>query len=98
MEKRKAIRKKKRIMIKLDQTSAILVDISKDGLRVSSGIAPTHRKVNIELNNENQNLNLEGNIRWIKRKVALQKLYEIGIAIISAPDSYYQFIDSLQIQ
>jgi len=97
MEKRKEIRKKKRIMVKLDQSSAILVDISKDGLRVSSGVAPVHRKVNIELNNESQNLNLEGSVRWIKRKVALQKLYDIGIAIVNAPDSYYQFIDSLHI-
>jgi hypothetical protein len=97
MEKRKAIRKKKRIMVKLDQASAILVDISRNGIRVSSGIAPSRRKVEIELNNERQNLKLQGDIRWIKRKVALQKLYDIGISIIKAPDDYYQFIDTLQI-
>lgn len=97
MEKRKTSRKKKRIMVKLDQTSAILVDISRTGIRVSSGVAPSHRNVNIELNNEQKPLNLKGDIRWIKRKVALQKLYDIGISIVEAPDDYYQFIDTLQI-
>ena len=97
MEKRKSIRKKKRIMVKLDQSSAILVDISRNGIRVSSGIAPSTRKVDIELNNERQLLRLRGDIRWIKRKVALQKLYDIGISIVDAPADYYQFIDSLQI-
>ena len=83
-------------MVKLDQASAILVDISKNGIRVSSGTAPNHRKIRIELNNESQNLTLQGDVRWIKRKVALQKLYDIGISIVEAPDDYYQFIETLQ--
>ena len=82
-------------MIKIDSRPAILMDISKEGIKLSSAIVPTTPEVNIEIKEDNQVFKLKGKVRWITRKVSFQNLKEIGIFIEEAPIEYYQYIDKL---
>ena len=68
MEKRKIKRIKKRIMVKINNRPAILIDISKGGIKLSSAIVPSKPEVNIEIRDNNQVFNLKGRIRWITRR------------------------------
>jgi hypothetical protein len=93
MEKRKTRRIKKRVMLKIDDKSAILVDISRTGIRYSTATPPKSRQVDILLHCDEQTFNLKGTIRWAKRKVALQKLYDVGVSLDETSEEYSRFID-----
>jgi len=93
MEKRKTPRIKKRVMLKIDSKSAILVDISRTGIRFSTAAPPKSRQVDIVLHFDEQTFNLKGTVRWVKRKVALQKIYDVGVALDETPEEYGRFID-----
>lgn len=96
MEKRKTRRIRKRVMLKIDGKSAILVDISRTGIRYSTANPPKIRSVSIALRFDERSFNLKGSIRWVKRKVALQKLYDVGASLDDIPELYSQFIDELK--
>ena len=95
MEKRKVKRIKKRIMVKINNRPAILIDISKGGIKLSSAIVPSKPEVSIEIRDDNQVFNLRGRIRWITRTISFQNLKEIGIIIDDAPEEYHQYVDKL---
>jgi hypothetical protein len=96
MEKRKSTRVRKRVMLDINNKPAILVDISKNGVRVSTGMPPTTRRVKIIIRVDEQTFDLNGTVRWVKRKVALQKLYDMGLSIEGAPEGFDKFIDKLK--
>ena len=95
MEKRKIKRIRKRIMVKIDNRPAILIDISRGGIKLSSAIVPSNPEVNIEINDNNRIFKLKGTIRWITRKVTFQNLKEIGIQIKDAPEEFNRYIEEL---
>lgn len=95
MDKRKDKRIKKRLMARINNQASILVDISRNGFKFSTGAIPKTRSVDIALQVNGQTFNLKGYTRWIGQKVTTQQLYEIGITIKEATPDYYQFLDKL---
>ena len=82
-------------MVKIDNRPAILIDISRGGIKLSSAIVPSNPEVNIEINDNNRIFKLKGTIRWITRKVTFQNLKEIGIQIKDAPEEFNRYIEEL---
>lgn len=86
---------KTRLMAKINNRPSILVDISKTGFKLSAASIPESREVNITLQADNQTFSIKGNTRWINRKVAAPRMYDIGISLKEATPEYFQFIERL---
>ncbi len=82
-------------MVKVNDQAGILIDISRNGFKLSTTAVPKSRMVDIVLTTDNRTFNLRGYTRWISRKVAAQKLYEVGINLENASPEYYKFLDEL---
>ncbi len=95
MEKRRNLRIKKRLLVKINNQTGILVDISRTGFRLSTAAIPGSRDVDIILQADNKTFHIKGCTRWVSRKVAAQTLYDIGIAVEKASEEYHQFLDKL---
>lgn len=95
MEKRKDVRVKKRIMAKINNHPGILVDISRKGFKFSTTNIPTSRDVTVSLQIEGKTFILKGYTRWVCRKLAGQKLYEIGISLKEADRDYLSYLEKI---
>lgn len=93
--KRREDRKKKRIIIKMNEKPAVLLDISPKGIKLSAAAIPSKRNVNIIIEFEDKKFNLKGYVRWVKRKVSFHSPKDIGLSIEKAPEEFYKFLDSI---
>lgn len=98
MDKRKEKRIKKRIMAKVNNKLAILVDISRTGFKVSTAVVPQNRTVDVVLQADNREFNLKGYTCWINQKVIAPRMYDMGISVKEASSEYYEFLDRLLAQ
>lgn len=83
------------MMVKINNQAGILVDISRNGFKLSTTSIPCNRHVDITLQTDDQIFYLKGYTCWVSRKLAAQKLYDIGISIREASEEYYDFLDRL---
>ncbi|MBN2347147.1 MAG: PilZ domain-containing protein [Candidatus Aminicenantes bacterium] len=92
MEKRKEMRIKKRILSSLEDKPAIVVDISRSGIKISMNRPPQSQNVDVKLQIGGKVITLKGDVRWITRMVSTHSSNQIGIAIREAPPEYYQML------
>lgn len=95
MDKREFSRKKKRILLQLNGKPAILLDISRKGIKLSTTSAPASRQVDITINYHDQLIQLKGYVRWIRKTLVMQNTRDIGLSITSAPSEFYQFLETI---
>lgn len=95
MDKRKDKRIKKRLMAKINNKAAVLVDISRRGFKISTAVLPPNRKVDITVQAGNQTFDLKGYTCWINQKITAPRMYDLGITVKEASTEYYQFLDGI---
>ena len=83
------------MMVKINNQAGILIEISRSGFKLSTTSIPGNRHVDITLQTDDQTFYLKGYTCWVSRKLATQKLYDIGISIREASEEYYDFLDRL---
>jgi hypothetical protein len=84
-----------KIMVKINQETAMLFNISKSGMKLSSPFFPKDPKVDIILDNGENIFNMKGTILWVSGKRSFSNLIDFGVEISEAPPAYYEFIDQL---
>ena len=96
MERRESKRIKRRSILKINNSPAILLDFSRKGISFSMNKAPITRGIDILFNIADQTFEIKAITCWIKQKIALSKSFNIGAFIKEAPEEYYQFVDNLK--
>jgi hypothetical protein len=94
-EKRAHKRINIKIMVKVNQESAMLFNISKSGMKLSSPFFPKDPNVDISLDNGENVFNMKGKILWVSDKRSFSNLIDFGVEISAAPKAYYKFIEQL---
>lgn len=84
-----------KIMVKINQETAMLFNISKSGMKLASPFFPKDPKVDIILDNGENIFNMKGTILWVSSKRSFSNLIDFGVEISAAPSGYYEFIDQL---
>jgi uncharacterized Zn finger protein (UPF0148 family) len=80
---------------KINNEVAMLFNISRSGIMLSTPIIPTIPTVHLTLQAGEQTFNIKGIIRWVSRKRSISNLKDIGISIVDAPQEYYAFLNEL---
>jgi len=83
------------MVLKVNNKPGTLVDISRNGLRVSTPLSQTPRDIDIALKAENKNLNLQGIIQWVRNQGPRNRSTELGVRIPNPSQEYDQFLDTL---
>ncbi len=94
-EKRRHPRIDHNTMVKVDGETAMLFNISRSGLKLSSPFAPRTGNVAISLETGDRTYALKGIIRWVSARRSFSNLVDFGVEIIEAPPEYYEFVDRL---
>jgi hypothetical protein len=84
-----------KIMVKINQETAMLFNISKSGMKLASPFSPKDPNVDITLDNGENVFNMKGTILWVSSKRSFSNLIDFGVEISEAPPAYYEFIDQL---
>ena len=92
-ERRGSSRIRKRIMLRVNDRPGILLDLSRNGMRVSTSMVPVSRNVRIRFTVDGSEFDLDGYILWVNKKYAVQNLKEMGIIIQNKPDLYTNYLD-----
>ncbi len=87
-----------KIMIKVNQETAMLFNISKYGMKLASPFTPKTPSVDITLDNGEMVFEMKGIVRWVSSKQTFSNLIDFGVEITEAPPGYYDFIDRLLTQ
>jgi hypothetical protein len=96
MERRKDKRIKQSMAIRVNNKPGKVVDISRNGLRLSTSLTRTSRNIDIALKAENRMFNLEGIIQWMRNKRdPYRNMTELGVCVPNPPMEYRQFLDTL---
>jgi hypothetical protein len=94
-------RKHKRIRIhnlaKINDTSCSVVNVSKDGLLLTSDFETTHKNVEIELKIDGKWVALQAAVVWFITNT-VSKAVSMGVFIKKAPQEYRDFIDNLYLE
>ena len=98
VEKRKYNRINTRVTAQVSNNSAIVLDLSKNGIKLSTEILS--RKlfdlIDIVLKMGNQTITVKGMIRWISKKSELSNYRMIGVLIKNASENFPQLISQLE--
>jgi hypothetical protein len=84
-----------KMMVKVNQETAMLFNISKYGMKLASPCPPKNQKVTVTLDNGETVFKMKGTIRWVSGKHTFSNLVDFGVEIFEAPPAYYEFIDKL---
>lgn len=85
-----------KMMVKINQETAMLFNISKYGMKLASPFNPKTPSVDITVDNGEKIFEMKGIIRWVSSKRSFSNLIDMGVEISEAPPEYYEFIDQLQ--
>ncbi len=97
MEERQRERIGKKLLIKADGESCIMVDLSRNGMRLIIPRLIKKSSLNINFQLDDVILDMKGNIRWIKKEPTVydQAQYQVGIHFPSPPDIYIGLVQKL---
>lgn len=82
--------------LKINNELALLIDLSRDGIKFSMAEVPVDSNLSITLQIEDQVYELTGAIRWYSKSGSFINFKEIGVAIKNAPETYYNLIKRLE--
>jgi len=95
-EKRRHRRLELRTMVQVDGEKALLFNLSRSGLLLSTPFHPKGPDVNVVLDNGEQHFALKGTIRWVSKKRSFSNLVDFGVEIFDAPPEYHEFVEKMQ--
>jgi hypothetical protein len=95
-EKRRHRRIDHNTMVRVNGETAMLFNISRSGLKLSSPFTPQVGNVDISLETGETVFTLQGTIRWVSGRRSFSNLVDFGVEIISPPPAYNEFIDRLE--
>lgn len=98
MEQRKYPRVKTRIVAKVNDSQALLENVSKQGIKMKlwSEAVPQTPEVEVAFTVGKQRIKINGSVRWCRRaKYSFQDLKEMGLYLENPPQDYIELIDSL---
>ena len=83
-------------MVRVEDETAMLFNISRSGLKLSSPFVPRTGDVAISLETGDKAFALKGTVRWVSSRRSFSNLVDFGVEIIAAPPEYYEFVDLLE--
>lgn len=97
-ENRKFKRINKTTAVQIDDSYAMLVDLSRSGMRVIPDSLPKKiENIRISFITENGELiDLQGSIVRIVDRTGKEGKYELGLSLLNVPENYSQYIDALE--
>jgi hypothetical protein len=94
-------RKHKRIRIhnlaKINDASCSIINVSKDGLLLTSDFETSHKNVEIELKIDGKWVPLQAAVVWFITNT-VSKAVSMGVFIKKAPREYKDFVDNLYLE
>jgi len=97
MEERQRERISKKLLIKADGQSCIMIDLSKNGMRLIIPNLVKKRSLTVNFRMDDINIDMRGNIRWIKKESTVydQVQFQMGIHFPSPPVQYIRLVEKL---
>jgi hypothetical protein len=96
-EKRRHRRLDLRTMVQVDGEKALLFNLSRSGMLLSTPFHPKGPDVDVVLDNGEQHFALKGTIRWVSKKRSFSNLIDFGVEIFDAPAEYCEFVEKMQV-
>jgi hypothetical protein len=96
VERRRHPRVEHRTLARVNGKAAMLFDVSRSGLKLSSPLHPPAGAVEVELDTGGGSLSLKGMVRWIGTRRSFSSLLDFGVEIIDPPPGYLDFVGRLQ--
>jgi len=95
-EKRRQRRIEIKTMVRVDGEVALLFNISRSGMMLSTPVYPKGPAVDVTLETGEKVFELKGVIRWVSGKRSFSNLVDFGLEITAAPAGYNELIDRLE--
>lgn len=95
VEKRRHPRIEHRTFVRIDGQTAMLFNISRSGLKLSSPFQPRPGRVGVELDAGEYSFVLQGSVRWVSNRRSFSNLVDFGVEIFDPPDGYLDFVGQL---
>jgi len=84
-----------KMMAKINNETARLLNLSKGGMKLATPVSHQDPHVEITLDNGEKIIQVKGTIRWASSKRSFSNIIDIGVEISEAPEAYYEFINEL---
>ncbi len=94
-EKRRHPRVEHRTLVRIEGRTAMLFDVSRGGLKLSSPFAPPAGVVAVEVEAGAETFHLQGLVRWVGGKRSFSNLLDFGVEIVDPPLAYLEFVERL---
>jgi hypothetical protein len=95
-EKRRHRRIDHNTMVRVNGKTAMLFNISRSGLKLSSPFTPQVGNVDISLETGETVFTLQGTIRWVSGRRSFSNLVDFGVEIINPPPAYNEFVGRVE--
>jgi hypothetical protein len=96
VEKRRYPRIEIKTLVEVDGERALLFNISRGGMLLSSPSFPKGPAVDVTLEAGEEVFTLKGVVRWVSGKRSFSNLIDFGVEIISPPAGYREFVERLE--
>ena len=94
-EKRRHPRIEHRTTVRIDGRTAMLFNVSRGGLKLSSPFTPPIGAVAIEVETGDETFRMQGIVRWVGARRSFSNLLDFGVEILDPPPGYLEFIGRL---
>lgn len=94
-DRRRHFRVVGKLRLLLDNHPALLIDISRGGLRVSTDRIPANPEVEIVLVTQERRFRLKGRVCWFSRQDSLTSHREAGIEFLEIPADFQPVLDRI---
>ena len=94
-EMRKCRRMAMHQVMRVDGKTAVLTNISMNGVLVTSRWLPANREVSVNMTVNQQEFELDGVIQWVRRQSASQKYHEMGILFPNTPELFTETLGEM---
>ncbi len=97
MKERPQNRIRKKLLIKVDGHTCVMVDMSRTGMKLVIPFLLKKRQVDITFQVEDMMLEVTGSVRWIRKEPTVyeQSQYQVGLLIADPPEEYVQLVEKL---
>jgi hypothetical protein len=94
-EKRRHRRIEHRTTVRVNGETAMLFNISRSGLKLSSPFQPRPGLVRIVVETDRVSFALSGEVRWVSQRRSFSNLLDFGVEILAPPGDYSRFVEEL---
>lgn len=95
MEKRRESRFRIRKLVNVSNKVGVLNDISRKGVNISLSTFPKHRKVDLIMKIDGEDVKMSAIVMWAEKKLHLADQNTMGMILIDPPPSFIEYCTSL---